>query len=391
MFQPGAGRCDLEPNTVKTVERAMSVRKLTASMLTILVMLGGITSVNAIDHQPVMVDPFEFDPDFQWFEPVTNMDLADMKPKKRTPTGWFATYDRLNLYGSRPESDQQERLETLLDSGWGHRYEIGYMLPGADTGWTFNWTDMGVHVGERVGPKLNPEFFLGIPISGLPILSGVNWINDYEYDSYELNRTWRMEPYHYGGILEPMIGLRYMKIKDRNRFQDYLDPLPDAPDTDFGTIVSDLALTRNDMFGGQIGFRYFKSRDRFTFSTDFKAFAGGSWQASRSQRTIIDLELFDFEQGPNGEGPPDGIRQVPVNYSPPILSRNDEAFIGFDIHTELAYQVSRYVTIRAGVQVIDVARGVWRGGDGSLGSLEAGDQNQDIFMVGGTFGLSLNH
>ena len=155
-----------------------------------------------------------------------------------------------------------------------------------------------------------------------------------------------------------------MKIKDRNRFQDYLDPLPDAPDTDFGTIVSDLALTRNDMFGGQIGFRYFKSRDRFTFSTDFKAFAGGSWQASRSQRTIIDLELFDFEQGLNGEGPPDGIRQVPVNYSPPILSRNDEAFIGFDIHTELAYQVSRYVTIRAGVQVIDVARGVWRGGDG---------------------------
>jgi hypothetical protein len=250
---------------------------------------------------------------------------------------------------------------------------------------------MGVHVGERVGPKLNPEFVLGIPISGLPILSGVNWINDYEYDSYELNKTWRLEPYHYGGFLEPMVGMRWIRIKDRNRFQDYQDPLPTDPDTDFGNITSDLAVTENNLFGGQIGFRYFKMRNRFTFSSEFKVFAGGSWQDSRSQRTIIDLEEFTFQQGPNGEGPPDGIRQVPVEYSPPILSRNDDSFVGFDVRAELAYQVSRYITIRAGAQVIDVAKGVWRGGDGSLPSLEAGERDQDLLMVGGTFGLTLNH
>ena len=89
------------------------------------------------------------------------------------------------------------------------------MLPGHDSGWTFNWTDLGVHVGERVGPKLDPEFVLGIPISGLPILSGVNWVNDFDYDSYELNKTWRLEPYHYGGILEPLVGMRWIRIHDR--------------------------------------------------------------------------------------------------------------------------------------------------------------------------------
>ncbi len=56
-------------------------------------------------------------PDFQWFEPVTNLDLADMKPKKRAHSGWFATYDRLNLYGSRPDTDYPQALDTKIDSG----------------------------------------------------------------------------------------------------------------------------------------------------------------------------------------------------------------------------------------------------------------------------------
>ncbi len=121
----------------------MSVRKLTASLLTALVMLGGVASVGAQEYAPV-ADPFAFDPDFQWFEPVYDMDLADMKPNKRAHNGWFATYDRMNLYFSRPETEEPDISESKLDGDWGTRYEIGFMLPGEDNGWLFNWTNTSV-------------------------------------------------------------------------------------------------------------------------------------------------------------------------------------------------------------------------------------------------------
>ncbi len=226
----------------------MSVRKLTASLLTALAMLGGVASVDAQEKFPA-ADPFAFDPDFNWFEPVYDMDLADMKPSKRAPTGWFATYDRLNLYGSRPELDVPTiqgqgsiNAETKLDSGWGHRYEIGYMLPGEDNGWTFNWTenDVSEHYavrrerlnlyngGQVLGGEGGDDGAFGV--LGFEARPGVrnnegyssrfidigNTENVINYDSYELNKTWRLEPYHYGGILEPLVGLRWMRLNDLN-------------------------------------------------------------------------------------------------------------------------------------------------------------------------------
>lgn len=368
----------------------MSVRKLTACLLALLVMLGGITKANAWDHEPVMVDPFEFEPDFQWFEPVTNLDLADMKPKKRAHTGWFATYDRLNLYGSRPDTADIQALESKLDSGWGHRYEVGYMVPRDETGWMFNWTNLDVGVGERVGPVVLQEFFIlnqAYPIEGLMNMTGESSVNAFSYDSYELNKTWRMEPYHYGGILEPLAGVRWMRVKDVQRFENYRFPLITDPDNDLGDVDSETSLTENDLFGGQLGFRYTKFRDRFTFSSDVRIFAGASWQSTKYQRTEYDITLEEF----TGEG--GDFEQVVARLSDrpsvPIQSRNDESFVGFDIRTELAYQFSRHFTVRAGVQLIDIATGVWRGGSGE-GSLAEGDQNQDLLMVGGTFGITLN-
>jgi len=371
----------------------MSVRKLTTGLLTVVVMLGGITKASAKDFEPVMVDPFQFEPDFLWFEPVTNMDLADMKPKKRAPNGWFATYDRLKLYGSQPETNNSQRLDTNLNSGGGHRYEIGYMLPDKDNGWSFNATNFGVSERDRLGPTLFPPqvtFFEGVPIEGLPHLTGTTSINIFEYDSFELNKTWRLEPYHYGGFLEPLIGIRYMKVYDRNQFDDYipppLGPPPIFADPDFGTVNSSVAETDNTMLGAQIGFRYFKFRDRFTFSTDFRVFGGGSWQSSRAQQTTKNLQLI---QVPALTDTVDVIAPITLSQTTPIYSRNTESFVGFDVRTELGYQLTRHLSIRAGVQLIDIGTGVWRGGDGSVG-LDAGNQNQDLLIVGYTFGINLN-
>src|SRR5690606_8581177 len=74
------------------------------------------------EHLPFR-DPFAFDPDFRWFEPVYDADLMDMKPKKRANTGCYGSYDRMELWLSRPEG---EGSEWLLDNGSGNRYDLGY-------------------------------------------------------------------------------------------------------------------------------------------------------------------------------------------------------------------------------------------------------------------------
>lgn len=369
----------------------MSVRKLTTSLLTLLLVWGGAVRTVGWEPQPVFVDPHEFDPDFQWFEPIYDLDLADMKPKKRAHTGWFATYDRLNLYTSRPDATRPQEIESKLDSGWGHRYQVGYMLPDEDTGWLFNWTENGVSSGDRVGPELLVEFLVlnrAYPIEGTLNETGTNLVNNLEYDSYELNKTWRLEPYHYGGILEPMIGLRWMRIDDRARFENFDTTVFDGVLPIEGILTSQYARTDNEMFGGQLGFRYTKFRDRFTFATEFRVFAGGSWQSTQSSQRAYDVRVETFS---NATTDFDQVIRQLIDVDPVVRSRNEEGFVGFEVRTELAYQLTKQFSIRAGVQLIDVATGVWRGGDGSQGSLPAGDQNQDVLMVGGTFGINLNH
>ena len=127
----------------------MSVRKLASGVLAALALLGSAAIVDAKDPINV-VDPFEFDPDFRWFEPVYDLDLLDMKPEKRASTGWFATYDRLNLYAGRPDVFKPDTGENRLDGGWGNRYQIGFMLPGEKHGWLFNWTKLNVFAADTV-------------------------------------------------------------------------------------------------------------------------------------------------------------------------------------------------------------------------------------------------
>ncbi len=387
----------------------MSVRKLTAGLLTALALLGGVAKSHAQQYAPV-ADPFQFDPDFHWFEPVYNMDLADMKAKKRAPTGWFATYDRLNLYGSRPELDAPGISEIEVDSGWGHRYELGYMLPDVDNGWMFTWTDNNVGAFHQVRrERLNrinlddlafnpdnpgPPFGFGEPSRernnpghNTRFYDITDTENLFHYDSYELNKVWRLEPYHYGGILEPLVGVRWMRIRDINGNQDYRSandtdrvPYLDFPNAEI--LVSNTAITKNEMFGGQLGFRYFKYRDRFTFGTDFRVFFGGNWQSTRASQAE---EITSY----SAIGTDADVTFIIDRETAPVYDRNEEFYVGFDVRGEIGYQLTKQVSIRGGVQVIDIARGVWRGGAGNF--IAGGDRDQDIVMFGGTFGINLNH
>ena len=398
----------------------MSVRKLTAGLLTVLAMLGGVARASAQEHFNNLppADPFAFDPDFRWFEPVYDLDLADMKAKHRAPSGWFATYDRLHLYGSRPETDNPQDAETKLDSGWGHRYELGYMTP-KDQGWTFTWTNNSVSAGFFVrreqanrydgGDVINgsgdsgaSDQFFGFPTppgEGNNLGTSYRWFdvgdteNVMDFNSYELNKTWRLEPYHYGGILEPLVGVRWMRLNDTNRairlnsFANVTSPGTLIGDSPFSgdQLLTSQSITDNEMLGGQIGFRYFKYRDRFTFSTDFRVFSGANWQSSKTNTEEL-VVLYD--------GPPVTVGDPPLSIQRtatlPSYERNEEAFVGFDIRGELGYQMTKMLSVRAGFQVIDIGTGVWRGGS-AANNLFGGDQDQDLVMVGGTFGLTLNH
>jgi len=398
----------------------MSVRKLTARICGSLVLLCGLASANAQEHLP-LADPFEFDPDFRWFEPIYDADLADMKPKKRANHGWFASYDRLNLYGSRPELESNAQgLESGLDSGWGHRYEIGYMLPTEDNGWLFSWVNNGVGefftVRQERANRINEDQLEGeatnaAPPFGFEAIPGVannlgynyrfvdvqDTLNVFEFDSYELSKSWRLEPYHYGGILEPLVGIRWFRINDTNADSNFVssnDPTQIAFPTfvtEFGglseQLTIDTAITDNEAITGQLGFRYFKFIDRFTVSTDFRVFSGVNFQSSYASK-YIETTVYDVDTGLIEQG--DEVARILYSQTEPVYSRNDEFFLGFDVRGEVAYQLTKMISIRGGFQLIDVARGLWRGGDLNNGILRGGDNDQDLQMVGATFGITLN-
>lgn len=388
----------------------MSVRKLTARLIMVLVTMATAHSIHA---QGPAVDPFAFDPDFRWFEPIYDADIADMKPKKRANTGWYATFDKLKLFASRPESADVQAGDTLLDSGQGTRYQVGYMLPQQETGWMFSWTKNTVGQNQYVRQERLNRFSLdgGQPIPPLGLIvppADRNVIGHFyrfydikdsenvmDLDTFELNKTWRLEPYHYGGILEPMVGVRWMRLDDINMFQTYqstndafspiLAGLGGIAFVGGELFTTQIARTDNELLTGQFGFRYYKHQGRFMYSTDFKVFTGGSFQTTRSQQH---QELTVYAAAAPGAGT-DPI-SVHDTQTKAVYSRNEEFVVGFDVRGEIGYQLTKAISIRGGFQVIDIGRGVWRGGDGTQGSLAAGDNDQDVQLLGGTFGITFN-
>ncbi|MEM6691088.1 MAG: hypothetical protein AAF664_16790 [Planctomycetota bacterium] len=362
-------------------------------------------------------DPFAFDPDFRWFEPVQDFDLIDMKPKYRAPHGWFATYDRLYLYGSRPETDDEIETEFLLDSGYGHRYEVGFMNED-DRGWSFNYTEHMVVENFTVraeaanrfldpanATSTDPTFgFIRPPGGGNNLGSDYRFFdvddtfNHFKYKNFELNRTWRMEPYHYGGILEPMIGVRYINLIDFNQ-DELLNTFADLtsiagqifPETlvpqAVDQLLTDQSITENDMLLGQIGFRYFKYRHRFVYMGDFRVFSGQNWQ-SNARNTEELIVVYNDTAEVVTIGAPEIV--IDNDATDPVFERNSEFVVGFEVRAEIGYQLTKMIQVRTGVTVLDIATGVWRGGE-TQGRALGGDQDQDLVMVGFNFGLSLNH
>ncbi|WP_145077749.1 hypothetical protein [Aureliella helgolandensis] len=350
-------------------------------------------------------DPVNFDPDWQFFAPVDVEALAELSPRKRAPVGFFGTYDRTYLWTSRSETEQSKANG---DFGWGNRYDLGYMTDDR-SGWLvsfrmmtgpnmynttyqeridrFNEDDIGDPIENPVQPFLDandPQFGTRAYLLG-------DSLNVFGLNNFEVNKTWRREPYRMGGIIEPMIGFKYTTLKDFAMNQTYSRSTSDittpggAPTTQTQqeTLISHETSIKNQMVGGQLGARYFTNLRRWTLSGEFRGFAMANFQNNDYyQRSYITQY---------SGAPALGVDTIATDFSSGsqlTQSSNQEFVFGFEARAEAAYQVTKAFSLRAGIDVIDFAQGIWRGANPGFG--ETGLQDQDVQLAGYTFGLSIN-
>lgn len=377
-------------------------RTLRTFVLTAAAMAGQLGFADSGYHP--FSEPVDFDPDWQLFAPMQLQDIEDLSPRQRAPYGLFLTYDRIYTGMTRPEVNGQSYL---MDATWGNRWDFGWMNR-KESGWSFSYqvvTGPNVYHGyeqlrlngftdAEIDDDSDVPFFRPTPFDNDPYTlertyDVVQSINVGNYSSFEANKTWRMEPYRYGGMLEPLIGLRYVKFVDTARSDDYRNFLAEDP-LDPGTIIgegevytNDLVQSRNDMLLGQLGFRYFRNIRRWTLSTDFKVFAGHTFQTQEFTRYVT-TTVYDEDVAVGDEPISDGDHTGTSFFS----RKNNETPVGFDLRAESAFSATKHIDLRVGFQMIYFGQGVWRGA--ALNQGNNFDTNQQLVMPGVTFGFAVN-
>jgi hypothetical protein len=348
-------------------------------------------------------EPVDFDPDWQLFAPMQLQDVEDLSPRQRAPHGLYLTYDRVYTGVTRPEVNGSTYL---MDSTWGNRWDFGWMNR-RESGWAFSYqvvtgpnvyhgfeqlrlngfTDSEVEDDADV-PFFRPTVFDNDPYTLERTYDVVQSINVANYSSFEANKTWRLEPYRYGGMLEPLIGLRYVKFLDTARSDNYLTDLlvnEFDPTEEFASEVytNNIVQTRNDMVLGQLGFRYFQKIRRWTLSNEFKVFAGHTFQ-SQERTQYVTTTTYPVDVAIGDEPIFDG-NHTGTSY---VSSRNNETPVGFDLRAEGAFSATKHLDLRVGFQMIYFGQGIWRGAAADQGNNH--ETNQQVVMPGLTFGFAIN-
>lgn len=427
----------------------MSISKFTFCLTALAVLLTAMPSLaqREIRHIPPLVDadgynpdfahpfvePNMFNPDYQFFAPAEFTEFGKGTP---APKGWFASYDRVYIWMTRPENQFEGGIQTGSptstlgeprdgDFGWGNRYEIGYMTS-EDHGWLASFFHLG---GPNIfnGPEIerltvfnaldqinnNPQTTISLrggmggmpgggvnpgftgqpardandPITGARDYRIENSVNVASISSFELNKTWRIRPLHYGSIVEPFLGFRYMKFSDLHNRDTYDRLIPNST-TRLGTnpplnpgLFTDEEFVRarstfdNNMIGGQLGVRWFKRKNKWNLSGELRAFG---FQNFQSLETVTSREYTTHA----GMAPLLTVGQVLIDQST-NSSRAAEFVMGTEIRAQAAYNVTRDVSIRLGGSFMELGRGIGRGNNILQNS-------QSVTMVGAEFGFTVN-
>ena len=421
----------------------MRVRFLTASLVAFAIFLSG-KHVHAQEQPPSAWGApdgiLEFDTDWRWFETVYNADLEELSPKKRANRGYYATFDRMHLMVTRPEHEDSIAHQSLggdrmgvdgEDWGWGNRIDLGFIGEN-DRGWGGTYwsltgpngfeetlqyranvindadprlpgnANQGGGGGGGAGGTTNqfgqllPSFLRNNPDFNERIYVLRDSLNVLHIQSGEINRIYRLEPYRLGGILEPMFGFRHIQMRDVTQNDTYtVQPgtlVTETPGTLQTTLrenlISNIDNNDNIMFGGQVGFRYIKFHNRMMHSLDFRAMALQNFQYN--EFIVQDIETH-YPAGSPGDDNDPIIENTSLNRT----HRNgDEFVIGFDVRAQTSFHLTRSLSLRGGIQVLDFGRGILRGpvrggADNRLAGTTA-ISDQHVFLVGYSFGLTLN-
>lgn len=381
----------------------MSLLKLTWRFLGAVAIIALAPVAQAQDFLP-LAEPMEFNPDWQWFAPIDVDELSENSLRKSGNFGWFVSHDRTKVWATRP--DRGPTMNLSGDWGFGHKTEIGFARENGG-GWLANFTKTTFSTYHatrtdrinRFEPDNDPNDPTQDPIFPIEDRNDPRFqarayrvddsLNAGSLTSFDLVKTWRRSPYRYGGILEPLIGLKYTTFTDFTQDQDYarstgsiITPLaPPTADTQLETLRSFETTNMNRLLGGQIGARYFTNYHRWRLGAEFRTFLAANFQTiSENQNTYF----TEYGGGP-GIGTDVDFTETRSIHS---YSTNQRTTWGYEVKMNAAFQVTKYIGLNGGLSVFNLARGIRRGGINVLGATSARDQ--DVFMAGLNFGLEIN-
>lgn len=273
------------------------------------------------EHRPLetpsssrpFASPGVFDYDAQVFAPFEFTNDEEKDPN----TGFFLTFDK--TYTSVSRSGTKSSDDPLQSTGnhylWGTRFEGGWM----------NDSDDGWHLGYQ---NSNGIYYT----NGQDVNVDTPMLVDNRFATFELNRVFRQR-LSQGGYFEPYIGVQYLNFNDKT-IQDLV--------ATFGANIGTNRFKQevdNNAFGIHAGARFNKRSGRWRFTTD------GAIAATYNQQSYFATDLFD------------SAAVISINES----NQEDQSFVPvLDLQFEMAYNISRDISLRSGVQALMAFDGVAR-------------------------------
>ncbi len=303
-----------------------NVRLLAAPLAVILIL--AIADVSRAQFfQPF--GSFEHSHDMQPFAPVEYNQLVDWPEPN---TGFFFTYDRMNLNVTRPAaSGAVDNASFEGDWAWGNRLDLGYMTDKRH-GWL-------AEVFRVDGPNVHTN-----PSSQTNLPPGPSE-NVMTFTSVEVMKQWRWKPLHRGSHVELFLGGRYAYLESFDVFENQ------SP----SGVLFQGVVSNNHMYGPQIGLRWFKQKDRLTLSAEGRYF-------------------YAYNQQFFGSG--NAENAIPLAFQ-------DQHWVhAGDLRLEATCDFTKSFALAVGFEMLYLGNGVARGAPPF--------NDQDTAMTGWTIGFKLN-
>ncbi len=273
----------------------------------------GPKALETADSTRPFASPGVFDYDTRAFAPLEFTNSKELEPN----SGFFFTLDKVYTSVSRAGNVgvANNNIKTGSDYIWGTRYDLGWFSDD-DDGWGITYQ----------GAK--GSYFT----NGQDVLVAQPMLVNMSINTVEVNRLFR-QSLSRGGYLEPYLGIRFTNITDKT-LEDTTVMLAGAPASNrFKQEVT------NNAFGLQAGGRYNVRRGRWRTTTD------GALATSYNQQRSFATDITNAG----------GTQAITETYF------SDQSFVPIlDGQFEVAYNVSRDIALRLGIQATYTWNGIAR-------------------------------